>query len=297
LLKTLEDGFSEELTGKVVKMDSDPHLWMAMTLKQEDYAKLMVKKGEFDQPGAEKHWKRVQDLLVKLTPNRGEWFGAVDVGVDMSWWDYGMLKVFRGNAMKLIKTGEDAEAKDAELMRKFFGVDEDKRVSESSLGTCSVDDISVVSQTTTGSGSIESSAIANCCCEELNATGATLIGVYAKKITAAKGAVAYNILDKSEGGLVLAENEVKVGVFKPGKKSTSFMSSFRTSSPTDGQFEYFEMTSDVEKTDGGKVFKTLVHSNKYSFQEVYEMNQGVDVTACGVKAQEWKDAFKATLKV
>lgn len=58
---------------------------------------------------------------------------------------------------------------------------------------------------------------------------------------------------------------------------------------------YFEMKSNAAETDGGKVFKTKVHDNKYSFQEVYDMNMGTDVTACAAKAAEAREALKGKL--
>jgi len=98
---------------------------------------------------------------------------------------------------------------------------------------------------------------------EIQAEGAVVVNVCAKKVVAPKGAIAYNVVDTSEQGLVLKENEVRVGVFT-----------------TDIKRSYFEMRSDSAEIDGGKVFKEKVCSNPYSFQEVYDLNQGTDVVGC-----------------
>merc|ERR1711862_565256 len=84
---------------------------------------------------------------------------------------------------------------------------------------------------------------ANVATGELQADHAVLVNVSAAKIVAAKGAIAYNIVDNSEEGLVLSENEVRVGVFV----------SDRLEGPS-----YFEMRSNVLEIDGGQFFKEKV---------------------------------------
>lgn len=289
-LEALEGGFSAELSKKDGKMDSDPHLWMAMTLAEDAYAALMVKKEVFTEGEAKAHHARVTKLISEFSsPTCSGMFGAVDVGMDMSWWDYGMLKLFAKNALLLMEDSEDAA-----LARQFFGIAESPRVcSDSSLGACDVDEKSVASGTTAKSGKITASVTSDVCCQELTADSAVLVGVYAKKIVAGKGSVAYNIVDESEEGIVLRENEVRVGVFTlqdDWKASTSWFGSAQKGLP------YFEMKSNVQETDGGKVFKTKVHGNIMSFQEVYDFNQGVDVTACAAKAKAAKERFRAALK-
>ena len=45
LLELFLNGFKAELTAKVGKFDSDPHLWMPMTLGENEYVELMKQKG------------------------------------------------------------------------------------------------------------------------------------------------------------------------------------------------------------------------------------------------------------
>lgn len=180
-----------------------------------------------------------------------------------------MLALYAKNSLLVREDDEDAE-----LMRRFFGIDSNQRVTNDCSCDATVDKQSVVSATKASSGTVTASVIANVTCRELNADCALLTGCCAKKITAAKGSIGYNLVDESEEGIVLAENEVRVGVFALDRP-------------------YFEMKSDVAKTDGGKVFKEKVHANTLSFQEVYDLNHGTDVTACGKKAVEAREAFKA----
>lgn len=279
-LMALEAEFAKELGSKVGKMDSDPHLWMPLTLSSEEYADLALKKKLFsDKKEADAHRTRVNSILTKFDLGSMGVFGAVDVGTNNSWWDYGQLTLYQQNAMLLTRDTEDAK-----LMRKFFAVD--KRVSDdSSLGECKVDATSVVTQTTTMSGSIASSVTSEVCCKDISADGAVLVGVFAKKIKAAKGSVAYNIVDESEDGLVLGENEVKVGVF-----STSSWSLLGGSS------HYLEIKSDLA-TDGGKAWKEKVHGNSDSFEDIYNRNIGIDVSACAEKSLAARQDLKKLLNL
>jgi len=269
-LKDLEAGFATELGEKVGKMDSDPHLWMAMTLGPDDYAALVLKKDLFKSDAeAKAHHKRVTSLVDNFKAGGMGMFGAVDVGLDMSWWDYGMLALYSKNSLLLTEASEDAA-----LMRRFFGISDAKRVTFN-CGECKADadDKSVVSATTAKSGKISSSVMHNVACSEISADGAVLVGCAAKKIVAGKGSIGYNLVDESDQGITLAPNEVRVGIFTLGRP-------------------YFEMKSDVEKTDGGKVFKEKVHGNPLSFQEVYDLNHNTDVTKCAKMAKDARQSFK-----
>merc|ERR1712216_436460 len=135
---------------------------------------------------------------------------------------------------------------------------------DSQLGECEVDKESVVSASTFKSGSIANSIMFGVAAEEARLQGALAVNVCAKKLNLAPGAVAYNVVDNSDEGLTLGENEVRVGVFTQ-----------------DPENAYFEMKSNWDEIDGGKSFKTAVCGNARSFHEVYELNQGADVTACG----------------
>eukprot|EP00933_Yihiella_yeosuensis_P080854 TRINITY_DN9436_c0_g3_i1.p1 TRINITY_DN9436_c0_g3~~TRINITY_DN9436_c0_g3_i1.p1 ORF type:complete len:559 (-),score=115.37 TRINITY_DN9436_c0_g3_i1:189-1781(-) len=265
ILNMFMTGFSAELDAKSGKLDSDPHVWMVMTLSEDDYQVLAVKKGLFDEAGARAHHQRVKALIASFDASldglTGGLFGAVTVGRDVSWWDYGLLKLYRQNSLLLTDGSEDAA-----LARSFFSVEEASRVSSSELGATVVDSDSVVSETRTKGGKITSSSIAKVAAEEIDAEGAVLVNVCAKKVKAGKGAVAYNVVDMSEAGLVLGENEVRVGVFT-----------------LNGDRPYFEMKSDAAAIDGGKVFKEKVCENPFSFQEVYDLNNGADVIGCAAK--------------
>lgn len=267
-LKALDAGFASELRAKAGKMDTDPHVWMPMTLDADAYAPLMIGKCLFDDAGARAHHARVRAIVDSFDVSsgglKGGMFGAVDVGPDCSWWDYGQVKLFVRNSLLLTEDSEDAA-----LARRFFGVPDAARVGAAAgdLGTCKVDATSLVSGTRAASGSIDASAVVGVSVAEVQADHAVLVNVSARRVVAPRGSVLYNIVDHSEEGIVLGENEVRVGVFTQ-----------------DPARPYFEMRSNVAEIDGGKVFKERVCGNAFSFQEVYDLNCGADIAACAAAA-------------
>ena len=49
------------------------------------------------------HFDRIQSMMQrsKLIPGNLGLFGPVDVGKNVSWWDYGQLKLYQKNALLL----------------------------------------------------------------------------------------------------------------------------------------------------------------------------------------------------
>jgi hypothetical protein len=107
-----------------------------------------------------------------------------------------------------------------------------------------------------GSGAITSSILAGVAAEEVNCDGAILVNVTAKKISAAKGCIVYNVATSGE-----------IELSEPGSVLTTALLS-------DGEVP---MRSNVE-LDGGKVWKQAVLGNKYSFEEIYDLNSDADVS-------------------
>lgn len=98
LLSALLSEFSEELVSKKGKLDSDPHLWMPMTLEKDSYLQLMSEKGvTAEVAGA--HFERIHAMMNKFhadaTTSPLGVFGPVDVGQGVYWWDYGQLRLYQ----------------------------------------------------------------------------------------------------------------------------------------------------------------------------------------------------------
>lgn len=257
MLAALCTEFRSELNEKSGKFDTDPHFWMPMTLKESDYVKLMMGKGT-DAATATSHHTRMtrmkksfQQKTVNLDNSSLGLFGAVNVGSEACWWDYGQLKLYSKNNLKLLENDENAS-----LLRDFFGVT--KRISGSTISdSVKICDASCVFASEANNGSISGSVLSCVHCGEIDANGAILVNVTAKSIKAAKGSILYNVVDDSEEGVVVGEGEVRVGVFdKLGGQS---------------------VVNSSLAIDGGKVWKEAVAGNANSFEGIHSENRNSDV--------------------
>lgn len=279
MLVTLLSEFSEELAAKRGKLDSDPHWWMPMTLSEAAYLQIMEQKGVARDVSAA-HYARIQGMLARFRAQQGvneatlALFGAVDVGQGLAWWDYGQLKLYQKYALMpserydsvLFEVFErcfifkNFSSEEADLMRLFFGYSS-SNIVQSQLHRVTITDQSCVSDSIIGSasGTVESTITHSVVCGvktlQVQANGAVLINVTARRIVAAPGSVVYNVVDDSEGGLVLKEGEVLAGVFNE-----------------QGQQEILHSSLSI---DGGKNWETAVAGNAHSFEQIYDLNASV----------------------
>lgn len=102
ILALLLEEFAVELQSKKGKLDSDPHLWMPMTLDKPAYLQLMAQKGITAEVSSA-HFDRIEVMMrrFKADPSNGSLgiFGPVDVGQGLCWWDYGQLKLYQKYAI------------------------------------------------------------------------------------------------------------------------------------------------------------------------------------------------------
>ncbi|GMI07536.1 hypothetical protein TrLO_g8252 [Triparma laevis f. longispina] len=253
ILVALTSEFSSELESKAGKLDTDPHFWMPMTLSNEDYVDLMSQKG-VEEAVSIAHYARMQrfkESFVAANKTMGV-FGAVDVGKDACWWDYGQLKLYSKNNLKILEKSQDAE-----LLRAFLGID--SRLMNSDCGGANIDEVSHIFSSTIKGGDISSSVISSVKSSGVEAQGAILVNVSAKKIKAAPGSIAYNIIDSSEEGITLGEGDVLVGVFDNDGNVTNIRSNV--------------------SIDGGKMWNEAVQGNQLSFEALHTANKNSDVTA------------------
>jgi hypothetical protein len=147
---------------------------------------------------------------------------------------------------------------EADLMRSFFGYS-NENVVNSTLNDVAVTDLSCVCDSILGRSGVASTISHSVVCGvkalQIQANGAILINVTAKRIVAAEGAIVYNIVDTSEAGLVLAQGQVMAGVFS-----------------ADGTQEVLNSSL---STDGGKSWETAVAGNAHSFEQIYDLNSSV----------------------
>ena len=113
LTEVLLHEFSPELEARTGKMDTDPHFWMPLTLDVATYVAQRARKG-ISAEEATAHHVRMRAMAADLD---GPLFGAVDVGTDAWWWDYGTLQNWHANVRRLLDDGTEPGG-----MRQFFGV-------------------------------------------------------------------------------------------------------------------------------------------------------------------------------
>ncbi|KAJ1382445.1 hypothetical protein B484DRAFT_411462, partial [Ochromonadaceae sp. CCMP2298] len=151
MLVVLLDEFKDELVAKVGKLDSDPHLWMPMTLEKKAYLQLMAQKG-IDPAISDAHFDRIDKMRKRfLEVTAGDafplgLFGAVDVGQGVCWWDYGQLQLYQRNTLMMTE-----KTPEAQLMRTFLGMP--ALFSNSTVFNTEMDDQSCVSASILGADS------------------------------------------------------------------------------------------------------------------------------------------------
>eukprot|EP00939_MAST-03C_sp_MAST-3C-sp1_P004857 g4857.t1 len=191
MLDALLDEFSTELAAKKGKLDTDPHWWMPFTLPQEGYIKLMERKGT-SESDARAHWTRMRKFAAAKFADTPHLLGAVDVGSEPYWWDYGQLKYYVSNNLKLTQSSEESKA-----MRRFFRVPEPKdgmSVDATSIleDGVTMSDGSVSLGSTIFTGRAKGCVLVNCHIGELDAENCVLVNVSASKVQLKNGVI-YNV--------------------------------------------------------------------------------------------------------
>ena len=235
MLHALLTEFSSELAARKGKLDSDPHLWMPMTLVEDSYLHLMQQKGiSADVAAAQYHRIAAMVQRFKSEPSNSslKLFGPVDVGQDVLWWDYGQLLLYQKNTLRL--TDDSAETR---LMKLFYGI-------TAGDTTAGIDEHSTVSSSSLNSASVARSVIVNTRCQHIEAEDAIIVNVTARRIIAGRGSILYNIVDSSEEGIRLGEGEVRVGVFSADASQMVITSS--------------------TSIDGGTLYLFIMHCSHYS---------------------------------
>eukprot|EP00948_MAST-09A_sp_MAST-9A-sp1_P001063 g1063.t1 len=271
LMLSLSEEFASELKAKKGKLDSDPHWWMPLTLEKESYVSLLSKKGVAESESSA-HYERMQKFKATFEkryaqptstspPRKRRWFAAVNVGSDCMWWDYGQLKFYMGNNLKLARASTDPES---QIMQNFFAVPKSKvspKIS-SLVSSGIIDETSVVlggADCQLGPGSkVKGSVLSNTSIKgQVKVENSMLVNVTAKSVTG-KNVLLYNIVDDSDSGLVLKDGDVLADIFLPdGKK--------------------IRMGTNYLSKDSGKHWKVKIDGNEYTFEDVYKLNQTVDI--------------------
>jgi hypothetical protein len=257
-LNALMDEYASELEAKKGKLDTDPHFWMPLTLSQTSYVEVMKQKGVSEDESTS-HYQRMAAFKAKLSTEKLGYFGAVDVGRNCYWWDYGQLRWYWKNNVLAI-----ASSPEAGMLRKFFGIDPDRK-AETDAGEASVDEESVVLNCKFQAGSVQKSIMTNVRAKAVNATNSLMVNVSATKVEA-NGAILYNVVDDSEGGVVLGEGDVRADIVTASGEKITMLTNL--------------------KQDSGKAWKVLLDGNQHTFEDIYKMNLSANIMDAFSKAEE-----------
>jgi hypothetical protein len=260
MLKGLCNEYSVELADKQAKLDTDPDFWMPMTLPEDSYVYLMAQKG-VDETTSKSHHARMKSFatsFLKSESNMGL-FGAVDVGKDACWWDYGQLKLYSKNSLLLL----DDSNPQSKLLRKFLNISDNPlwgvlgpnnvMLEHSYTFDCNIAD-----------GIAKNSLLSHVTAKEINVDGAIVVNCVAPKITAGKGCILYNIM--AEHDIVAEAGQVMVAVTEESGTITEIKSRM-----------------DI---DGGNAWKEIVEGNPMSFEEVWMNNKNAQIGKIDMQRQE-----------
>ncbi len=257
MMEALLDEFWNELNARTGKLDSDPHFWMPMTLDAETYRDIMATKGT-DQESADRHFRRMTAFTEKLTAAHPEvgLFGAVNVGVESCWWDYGQVPFYMNNNLMMTAEGIEADA-----VRHFFQCDERRGACE--LGAeLDVDSASCILGSTLGVGRIRRSLVLGTFLGQVDIEDSVLINVTAPAVTA-RSCLLYNLAESQE--LRIVEGTVRADAFIPGSGRHTMQTQLRS--------------------DGGKDWFTALPGNDLSYADLHRLNMEVNTLEAEGMAQ------------
>jgi len=259
LLSALLLEFKSELAAKKGKLDTDPHLWMPFTLPKDGYANLMTRKGTA-RDVALAHWSRMSEFAERFQSSETAFqskhlLGAVDVGTEPYWWDYGQLKYFIANNLKMT----DMKSEESRAMRRFFHVSSKNDVS----GDVKLSDGTISLSSSIREGHAKGCVLVNCNIGHLEAENSVLVNVTAPSVKIKNRGVVYNVSEPSES-LELEDGDVVVDVSYPDETKK-------------GELKFVRMFSHKD-TCGGKNWKLKTKGNTFTFEEIYLRNQSSDIS-------------------
>jgi len=273
-LRGLLQEFKHELDQRSGQMDADPHFWMPTTLSEAAYVKVMSGKGT-SAAVAKAHHKRMRDFRARLLAESPalRFFGAVNTGANMHWWDYGRLELYMEN--NILATQASASAK---ALRHFLGMT--PRVQASDVGPVAVASGAAILGCSLRGGFVgPSSVLVNVKAPYVDVDNVVLVNVTSHRPIVGRHGCLYNVVDEDSDGVLGCDGgAVRADVFIPERVQALPRLGVATGRNL--------IVRSTLATDGGKAWKTEVEGNAYSFEDVYNINKDVDVTAAQEEAAQ-----------
>jgi len=242
MIIALLDEFAPELNEKKVLLDSDPYFWMPLTLDLKTYTSAMHARKvpiEF----IHSHYERMQNFKKRFkekNPTDLKFFGAVDIGRDSYWWDYGTVDAYYRNNIKMTQAGDEGE-----LMRKFYHIE---KIENSPQTEVNVQNSAVIGSHIK-QGLVKNSLVIGVSADSIQVENSIMINS-AVKIWKMNHSLAYCI--QEEETTHLEPHYVRVDAFIPALS------------------QHLKLQSMLD-SDGKANWKTRLFSNIYSWEEAVEL--------------------------
>jgi len=259
LLEALLGEYQVELSRKKGKLDTDPHLWMPLTSTKDEFISLG---GDFFL------WERVnrfKNIFLKEHPELGL-LGDKDLGKETFWWDYGQLKLYHQNILKL---GEDSF--EARCLRKFYGIKESQVDGERKDGLVVKNSILLDCQV---KGNIENSFLMGVRGEAFDIKETIVIDSLIPRLNSIGGLV-YNLIELE--GLSLKDDEVIADCFLRQKGRVRM----KTALNRDGKLDW----------------KERVGKSPYSGQELHRILQTREIAEILAEKKCWESYYQRREKI
>lgn len=258
----LLEEFAQELQEKRVQMESDYHFWMPLTLSWDAFSTVLEGK-PFDLRHMCAHHHRMQLFKEKIAQHSPEMglFGALDIGEESLWWDYGQVKHYIDNNLKILDRTFESQ-----VMRQFFRMAEVPYQTGSSA--LDVDSCSRLLHCDIKRGKVERSLLIGVRAEEIQAKNSVMINTLVPSVHA-HNCLLYNVVD--DQNLQPKAGSVRADVFLPHS-------------------HHFKLYTTLER-DGSKDWSSKILSNPVTYSHVHTLNQRVNQ----IKADRW--ALKLKRKI
>lgn len=248
--------FSDELQQKKEKIDSDTYWWMPLTLDFESYLNVMQKK-QSPVPQIRQHFQRMQNFKEKFCKQYPdlELFGAVDIGSDSYWWDYGTNDSYFQNIIKLTQ-----QSKEADIMKRFFKLHQHTREHEG----ITHDESSCLLNCHIRSGRIKNSVLIGVDAEFVDVEDCVILNTSAKTIQGQHKLI-YNVVE--HGDLRLDNSDIRADMFLPDSRL------------------HLKLHTQFGR-NGKDDWKTKLSGNIHSWEELDQLLKKIDIVKAKHLAEE-----------
>lgn len=260
LLASLLEESAEELGRKRLKLDTDPHLWMPLTSTEEEFARA---------GGDVRNWKRVSRFKARFlsrarTP--AELFGDKDMGSDTLWWDYGQVRLYHRNFLKLLE-----DSPEGECLRRFYDLGE-HRVKRSVGGGLTAENSVILGGRVRGR--VSRSVLIETEADDAEVTDSVIVASALGEVKA-RQALIYDCIDL--GKLEVSAGEAVADVFLPGHGKV-------------------RVRTELER-DGKRDWGSVVCGNWYSFEHYSRLAGDQSIARHAAERARWLAHYRDRRRV